>query len=57
MKHSLYISIMIVVFKKFTIDKDKVLTAEVWEKNGDRRMKIDISGRVILKSKLLNSIQ
>ena len=48
---------MIVVFKKFTIDKDKVLTAEVWEKNGDRRMKIDISGRVILKSKLLNSIQ
>ena len=48
---------MIVVFKKFTIDKDKVLTAEVWEKNGDRRMKIDISGRTILKSKLLNSIQ
>lgn len=48
---------MVVVFKRFTIDKDKVITAEVWEKNGERRMKIDISGRVILKSKLLNSIQ
>lgn len=45
--------VMVVAFKKFTIDKDKVLTTEVWEKNGDRRMKIDISGRVILKAKLL----
>ncbi len=48
---------MIVAFNKFTIDKDKVLTVEVWEKNGDRRMKIDISGRVILKAKLLSELQ
>jgi protease II len=48
--------VMVVAFKRFTIDKDKVITAEVWEKNGDRRMKIDISGRVILKSKLLSEL-
>ena len=48
--------VMVVAFKKFTIDKDKLLSAEVWEKGGERRMKIDVSGRVIIKAKLLSDL-
>ena len=33
---------MVFVFDKFTIDKDKYFSIEVWESDGDRRITIDI---------------
>lgn len=39
---------MVAVFDKFTIDRMKLFTAEIWEKNGDRRINLDIDGNVFL---------
>jgi len=33
---------MVVVFDKFTIEKDKILSIELWEKDGDRRIIVDV---------------
>lgn len=40
---------MIAVFDKFTIDRTKLFTGEVWEKNGDRRITLDVDGNVFLR--------
>lgn len=42
------------VFKKFTIENNKKLTIEIWEKNGDRKIDFDFSSKDILNIKRID---
>lgn len=42
------------VFNKFTIENNKKLTIEIWEKNGDRKIDFDFSSKDILNIKRID---
>ena len=45
---------VVLAFRKFTIADNKNLAIELYEKNGDRHLAIDVDGKEILKAKPVN---